>query len=99
MSRAAKPGPTRETQGLTTLDKLPKADGPHQGFFALNDGGTPVSPQIQQASVQAPAPAPADQPPTPPTASPSAADTNTGIGQSRSTAPAGLNPANLPSGN
>lgn len=88
-----------ETQGLTTLDKLPKADGPHQGFFALNDGGTPVSPQTQQASVQAPAPAPADQPPTPPTGSPSAADTNTGIGQSRSTAPAGLNPANLPSGN
>ncbi len=88
-----------ETQGLTTLDKLPKADGPHQGFFALNDGGTPASPQTQQASVQAPAPAPADQPPTPPTGSPSAADTNTGIDQSRSTAPAGLNPANLPSGN
>lgn len=92
-----------ETQGLTTLDKLPKAEGAHQGFFALADTGTPAQPQVQQASVQAPAPADAPPapaaPPAPPAGSPSAADTNTGIGQGRSTAPAGLNPGNVPTGN
>jgi hypothetical protein len=77
-----------EIQGLTTLDKLPKAEGAHQGFFELKDAGTPAQPQVQQASVQAPAPAPADAPHAPPAGSPSAADTNTDIGQGKSTAPA-----------
>ncbi|WP_131804421.1 hypothetical protein [Mycobacteroides abscessus] len=88
MSRAAKPGLIRKLRAFTTLDKLPKAEGAHQGFFELKNAGTPAQPQVQQASVQAPAPAPADAPHAPPAGSPSAADTNTDIGQGKSTAPA-----------